>query len=76
MTPPVTVEVLVLAGCPHAGETLALVRETAARLLPGAVVRETRVDEAAAGPGFPGSPTVLVNGRDVAGRGPGAAGPS
>jgi hypothetical protein len=71
------VEVLTLPGCPSAAETLALVRRLAAALAPGTEVREIVLDEAAsAGRGFPGSPTVLVDGRDVAGRQPHASGAS
>lgn len=67
----VVVEVLHLEGCPHTGETVELVRSVARRVLPGAEVRATRLDQSGARrPDFLGSPTVLVNGRDAAGREP------
>lgn len=72
---PLTVEVLSLPGCAGAGETLRLAGEVALALAPGAAVRDVRLTERQAiERGFPGSPTVLVNGRDLEGWGPHAAG--
>jgi arsenate reductase len=61
------IEVLVSAGCPHAGAALTLVREVAAHLAPGASVDRVDVDtpEKAAALGFLGSPSVRVNGEDI-----------
>ncbi len=61
------VEVLVFEGCPHAGAAIALVREVAARLAPGASVDRVEIDtpEKAATLGFLGSPSVRVNGEDL-----------
>ena len=61
------VEVLVFEGCPHAGAAIALVREVAARLVPGAGVDRIEVDtpEKAAALCFLGSPSVRVNGEDI-----------
>jgi len=73
-TPP-TVEVLSLPGCPGAGETVRMAAAVAGALLPGTRILDVRLSEAeAAQRGFPGSPTVLVNGRDIEGRGPNASG--
>jgi len=67
--PAATIEVFHIAGCPSAGETVALARSVAARVLPEAQVRPILLDEAAfLARGLPGSPTVLVGGRDIAGR--------
>lgn len=72
---PLAVEVLSLPGCPHVEETLRLAREVAAALVPGTEVRGLALTQAQARErGFPGSPTVLVNGRDIEGRGPHASG--
>ena len=74
-TTPPTIEVLSLPGCAGAGDTLRLAGEVARALVPGAEVRDVRLTEAEARErGFPGSPTVLVNGRDIEGRAPHAAG--
>ena len=63
-----TVELLWWSGCPSTEEAIALVRGemAAAGLDPGALhVREIRSDDEAEDAGFPGSPTVRVDGRDV-----------
>ena len=74
-TAPLIVEVLSLPGCPNVGETLRMVGEVALAVAPGTEVRHVRLTEAAARDrGFPGSPTVLVNSRDIEGREPHAAG--
>ena len=55
-------------GCPSTQETVELVREqmTAAGLDAGSLsVREIRTEAEAAAEGFPGSPTVRVDGRDI-----------
>ena len=62
------IEVLSLQGCLHAEQTTRLVREAASRLLSGAevvsrTVSEVEMREA----GGAGSPTVLVDGRDIEG---------
>jgi hypothetical protein len=64
----VAVELLWWEGCPSTDETIELVREQmdAAGLDPGALtVRQIRTDAEAAAEGFPGSPTVRVDGRDI-----------
>ncbi len=65
-----TIEVLVFEGCPHADDTLELVREVAGGLAPKASVARVEVDtqERAVERGFLGSPSVRVNGRDIEGR--------
>jgi hypothetical protein len=66
---PLTIEVLSLPGCPGARETLRMVGEVVSIVVPGTEVRDIRLTEKEAGErGFPGSPTVLVNGRDIEGR--------
>src|SRR4051794_38657677 len=65
---PVEVEVLWWEGCPSTEETVELVRDQmgAAGLDPATpAVREIRTDAEAAAEGFPGSPTVRVDGRDI-----------
>lgn len=70
-----TVEVLSLPGCPNVEGTLRLAGEVAFRMAPGAAVHDVRLSEAeAVERGFPGSPTVLVNGRDITGAQQHAAG--
>lgn len=72
---PLRIDVLSLPGCPHAEETLRLAGEVAAAVVPGTVVREQRLTEGQARErGFAGSPTVLVDGRDIEGRETHAAG--
>ena len=64
----IVVEVLYSDGCPHADEARAAVREVLETLdLDDVEVREVRVEtlEEAERLGFPGSPTVRVNGKDV-----------
>ena len=69
------VEVLSLPGCPAVDPTLRMAQEVVSAMAPGAEVRDVRLTEAEARErGFPGSPTVLVSGRDIEGRGPHAAG--
>ncbi len=71
------VEVHSLPGCPHLEETLSMAGAVLFSMLPGAALRDLRLTEAeAAQRGFPGSPTVLVDGRDIAGKQPHAAGVS
>jgi arsenate reductase len=67
------VEVLVTPDCPHAEAAIERVREVAARLAPEAELRVTNVPDAgeAAALGFPGSPTVRIDGRDLEGNGAG-----
>jgi hypothetical protein len=72
---PLTVEVLSLPGCPHVEETLARAKEVVSAVVPGAAVLDVRLSASEARErGFPGSPTVLVNGMDIEGRGAHAAG--
>jgi hypothetical protein len=72
---PLTIEVLSLPGCPNVEQTLRMAGEVAFAMVPGTEVRDIRLTEQEAlVRGFPGSPTVLVNGRDIEGRGPHAAG--
>ena len=63
------IEILVTPGCPHAGETEALLRDAVRRLAPGAEIRRTVVEDAtgAAALGFPGSPTIRIDGEDLEG---------
>ena len=66
---PLTIEVLSLPGCPGIDETLRMAREAVSNIVPGTEVQDIRLTEKEAGErGFPGSPTVLVNGRDIEGR--------
>jgi len=60
-------QVLSTPGCGNAATTVALVREVAARLAPGALVEEVLVETLADAErlGFPGSPTVRLEGRDI-----------
>jgi proline dehydrogenase len=62
------VEVLVTPGCPHAAPTEALVREVLAERGEPASVDRVVIDDLdhAAGLGFHGSPTVRIDGADVA----------
>jgi len=72
---PLTVEVLSIPGCPNVADTLLMVAKVLFTVLPGTGVRDVRLtEEEAAERGFPGSPTVLVNGHDIEGRGAHAAG--
>jgi arsenate reductase len=66
----IAVELLVTPACPHAPPAAELVGEVVAALAPDANVTETVVpdDEAALRLGFPGSPTIRVNGEDVEAR--------
>ena len=64
------IEVLCFEKCPHGDETLGLTREVAGLLLPGSEVERVDVlgEDAARDLAFPGSPTVRVDGADIAGR--------
>jgi hypothetical protein len=74
-TAPLTIEVLSLPGCPNVDETLLMAGHVVFTIVPGTEVRDVRLtEEEARKRGFPGSPTVLVNGRDIEGREPHAAG--
>ena len=68
------VELLVTADCPHAPTAEGLVRRTINRLVPEAEIVRTVVGSRAEAErlAFPGSPTVRINGEDLAGP---AAGP-
>jgi hypothetical protein len=66
---PVVIEVFSLPGCLGAEGALSMAREVGSALAPGTEVRDVRLTEVQARErGFPGSPTVLVNGRDIEGR--------
>ncbi|MHB8835289.1 MAG: hypothetical protein ACYC9Y_06235 [Candidatus Methylomirabilia bacterium] len=66
---PLTIEVLSLPGCPSVEETLRMTGEIVSTVVPASAVRDVRLtEEEARKRGFPGSPTVLVNGRDIEGR--------
>ena len=72
---PLTIEVLSLPGCPNVEQTLLMAAEVVLAVVPDTEVRDVRLTEAEARErGFPGSPTVLVNGRDIEGRGAHATG--
>jgi len=74
---PPKIEVLSLPGCPSLEGTLRMAGEVVFSLVPGVEVRDVRLsEEQARERGFPGSPTILVNGRDIAGREPHATGVS
>jgi hypothetical protein len=74
---PLTVEVLSLPGCPNVEETLSMTGKVVFAMVPGTEVRNVRLsEEEARERGFPGSPTVLVNGRDIEGRAAHATGAS
>lgn len=74
---PLTVEVLSLPGCPSVEETLRMAGEVVLAVVPGTAVQDVRLtEEEARERGFPGSPTVLVNGLDIEGRGVHAGGVS
>lgn len=63
------IEVLVTPDCPNAGAAERLVRQTATRLAPDTEIVRTLILTGAEAEehAFPGSPTVRVNGEDVAG---------
>jgi hypothetical protein len=62
-----TVELLYLPGCPNHGKAASLVRSVLQAEGLNTELRETPVIdyEQAQALGFPGSPTLLVNGRDI-----------
>ncbi len=61
------IEILLTPDCPHAEATQALVREVADRVAPAATIERTLVRDLAQAEriGFPGSPTILIDGVDV-----------
>jgi arsenate reductase len=63
----VRIEVLVFDGCPHAAAAIQLAHDVASRLGPGISVERLDVGtpERAAELGFPGSPSLRVNGVDI-----------
>jgi hypothetical protein len=61
----VKIELLYWAGCPSLDEALELLDEVMDGCDAEVVVREVRSQEEAEALGFPGSPTILVDGRDV-----------
>ena len=62
-------ELLITPDCPHAGGAEELVRQTTARLAPDAeiIVTMVRDPEEAKRHSFPGSPTIRIEGEDIAG---------
>lgn len=72
---PLSIEVLSVTGCPNVDETLLMAGKVVLALVPGTQVLDVRLTEGQARErGFPGSPTVLVNGMDIEGRVPHATG--
>lgn len=69
------IEILVTSDCPHAELAEDLVREVAGRLAPDARIDRTVVADLAAAErlGFPGSPTIRIDGEDLEGAGHRAA---
>jgi hypothetical protein len=67
VAPPEKIELLYWNGCPSHPEALALLQSLLdERNLPTAIeLIEVRTDEEAAALGFPGSPTIRIDGRDV-----------
>lgn len=63
----VRIEVLVFDGCPHAAAAIRLAHDVASRLGPDISVERVDVDtpERATELGFPGSPSLRVNGADI-----------
>ena len=60
------VEVLYFPGCPHVDEAIAEVERALRETKISADIRQTAFsEEAARARGFAGSPTILVNGKDV-----------
>jgi len=61
------IEILVTPGCPHARATEALVREVAGNLAPDARIERTVVNDFAEAErlGFPGSPSIRIDGEDL-----------
>lgn len=66
----IRIDVWVFEGCPHTESAIGLARAAAERLGPGIKVERVEVDtpEKAAALGFPGSPSIRVDGVDVEGR--------
>jgi len=63
------IEVLVFQGCPHANEAFALTESVVRNLAPQAEVKMVFVEVGLLPrEGFYGSPTILVNGRDIEGK--------
>lgn len=71
-----TIQILTIEGCPNAERALRQVREVTGRLAPDAAVEKVRVEseEEARRLRFAGSPTILVNGRDIEAAATGVAG--
>ena len=63
------IDVLAVSGCPHRGLAMTRVQEAIDRSGVDAVVAERVIDDAgvAAAVGMAGSPTILVDGRDLFG---------
>jgi len=71
----VRVELLITPDCPHAAETEELIERAIERLVPDAEIDRAMVSSEAEARRllFPGSPTVRINGEDLAGPGVGPA---
>lgn len=71
-----SIEILVTPDCPNAGTADALARDVAGRIAPATAVVRTVVPDAAQATrlGFPGSPTIRIDGEDIEGRIDGPAG--
>ncbi len=69
------IEILITPGCPHARASEELVREVAANLAPAAAIERTVVEDytEAERRGFPGSPTIRIDGEDLEGEAAGRA---
>jgi hypothetical protein len=59
------IEILYFAGCPNRALARSRIREALEQEGLTTEITETEVKDAGAALGFPGSPTILVNGRDV-----------
>jgi hypothetical protein len=59
------IEILVVDGCPHAVEAIDLVHDVVREFGEDISVNKTVVVDQVQRTGFAGSPTILVNGRDV-----------
>jgi hypothetical protein len=59
------IEILIVDGCPHAVEAFELVQDVVREFGEEITVNKTVVVDQVQRTGFAGSPTILVNGRDV-----------
>ncbi len=70
MSTPVNVDLIHSSTCPHVDETIVRLDEVLERLAPGSVVRRCDMETSSIGETWRhlGSPTILVDGRDLEGR--------